>query len=140
MIGFTYNSKHSYNDYGIIAKSVNRPLLPNLIKKEVITSGKSGSWDFNSNQYENRIITVDISNIETSIENLRINARNLASWLSQTSYKQLIFDDEPTKYYLAKVYSAVDFENIKRLGKGKITFECQPFAISTVAKSQTIIV
>jgi len=138
MIGFTYNSKHSYNDYGIIAKSVNRPILPNLIKKELIVSGKSGSWDFNSNQYENRIITVDISDIETTIANLRINARVLAAWLSQTEYKQLIFDDEPLKYYLAKVYSAVDFENIKRLGKGKLIFECQPFAISTVAESQTI--
>jgi predicted phage tail component-like protein len=139
MIGFEYNGAHSYTDYNIIAKSVNRPILPALIKRELTIPGKHGTYDFGDNTYENKIITVSIHYVGTSFNGLRLHARDIAAWLSQTVYKVLIFDDEPDKYYLAKIYNSVGLENFLRLGKASLQFECLPFAHYQVTSGEDII-
>ena len=139
MIGFEYNSLHSYNGFNIIAKSVNRPLLPALNKREIAIPGKQGTYDFSENTYANRIISVLIQYVGSSFNDLRLRARDIAAWLSQTSYKELIFDDEPDKYYLAKIYGDVGLENFFRLGKATINFECQPFALYQVSSGEDIV-
>jgi len=128
MIGFTYNSLHSYDDYNIVAKSVNRPILPALRKRELIIPGRHGTYDFGGNTYDNRLVSVLLQYIGSTFFDLRSRARDIAAWLSQTSYKELSFDDEPDKYYLAKVYDQVELETFLRSGKATINFECQPFA------------
>jgi predicted phage tail component-like protein len=138
MMSFTYNSLNSLTDFSLVAKSVNRPILPSLRKNEISIAGKHGTWDFGSNVYDNRIVTVEIQYIGTSVVELRSRARDIAYWLSSTSYKQLIFDDEADKYYLAKIYESVDFESLWITGKAQIKFECQPMALSTTLMDVTI--
>jgi predicted phage tail component-like protein len=131
MIYFTYNDIES-NDYDIVAKSIDRALLPRLRKREISIPGKHGTYDFGSNRYDNRIITVEIKFIGSTFNNLRLNARDIAEWLSSESYKELVFSDEPLKYYLAKIYNESALQNLLRLGSATLMFECQPHALSTI--------
>ena len=128
MIQLKYNNKNSYDDYGFIVKSVDRPILPTLRKREIVIPGRHGTWDFEGNTYENRIISVEFKYRGTTFNDLRLQARDIAQWLSQTIYKELIFSDEPDKYYLAKIYDSIGLQNILRAGQGSIRFECKPFA------------
>lgn len=138
MITVLYNSLDSYADFRIIVKSVDRPILPALVRREISVPGKHGTYDFGENSYENRIIIVEIKYIGTSFNELRLRARNIAAWLSQTTYKELIFSDEPDKFYLAKIYDPVSLENFFRLGKATVQFECRPFAMSVVTSAEDV--
>lgn len=131
MIGVEYNGSHSYDDFNIEFVSIQRPILPALNKREVTIPGKHGTYDFGGNTYGTKIIMAVMQYIGTSFEDLRLEVRNIAAWLSQTSYKKLIFDDEPSVYYLAKVYGGVDMDSLLFYGKSSIQFECQPFALYT---------
>ena len=138
MITVGYNALDSYADFQIIAKSIDRPILPALRKREMTIPGKHGTYSFGGNTFANRIISVAIQYVGTSFNDLRLRARDIAAWLSQTSYKELIFSDEPDKYYLAKIYDPVGLENFFRLGKATIKFECQPFALYVVTSAEDI--
>ena len=138
MIGFEYNGTHSYDVYGIYTKSSNRPILPALRKREIMISGKHGTYDFGGNTYDNRIVSVDIAYIRDTLNEFRLHARDIAAWLSQTSYKELIFDDEPDKYYLAKIYNDIGLETLYTLGEATIQFECQPFALYVVTSAEDV--
>jgi len=138
MITLEYNALDSYGDFQIIAKSVDRPILPTLRKRELTIPGRHGVYDFGDNTYDNRIIPVSIKYVGTTFNDLRLRARDIAAWLSQTSYKELIFSDEPDKYYLAKIYDPVGLETFFRLGKAIVKFECQPHALYVVTSGEDI--
>ena len=128
MIGFTYGGISS-RAYSIVAKSINRPILPVLRKRELAIPGRHGVYDFADNTFENRIIEVELRYVGTSFAELRTRARQIASWLSGFSgNKNLVFSDETDKYYIAKIYSEIGLQNFFKLGEATITFECQPFA------------
>lgn len=134
MIGFTYNSVHS-STYDIVAKTVDRPILPTLRQRELIVPGKHGTYDFNDNTFENRIIQVELRYIGTSFEELRTRTRQIASWLNAyDGKKNLVFDDEPDKWYVAKIYSSVGLANLFKLGETTIQFECEPFAYALLGE------
>ena len=128
MIGFTYNAIHS-NSFNIIAKSVNRPLLPVLRKRELTIPGKHGVYQFGDETFEKRTIEIEMKYIGTSFEELRTRARSIAVWLNGfNGSQQLIFDDEPDKYYSAKIYSEIGLSNLFKTGEARIILECDPFA------------
>lgn len=134
MIGFTFNNIHS-STYGIVAKSINRPLLPVLRSRQLVIPGKHGTYDFADNTYENRTIEVGLKYIGTSFEELRTRARQIAYWLSGVNgNKNLVFDDEPDKYYAGKIYSDVGLQNLFRIGECTIQIECEPFAYADLAE------
>ncbi len=137
-LGFSFNGIAA-STYSIIAKSANRPLLPALRSRELVIPGKDGSYNFGGSKYENRFVEVDIKFIGTSYTELRSRIRSIASWLSSTGdYQELIFDDEPDKYYKAKLYSEVGLQNFFRVGEATLLFQCEPFAYAVTASSQTV--
>jgi len=132
MITFSYNNISS-RTYNIVAKSVNRPMLPVLRKRELVIPGRHGAYDFSDNTFDKRFIEVELRYVGTSISELRTRARTIAYWLSGYSgTKNLVFSDEPDKWYVAKIYSEVDLQNFFRLGEATVLFECQPFAYATL--------
>lgn len=138
MMGFTYNGKHSYNDFKVIAKSVDRPILPALNKKELAIPGRHGTYDFGENNYSNRLISVLLQYRGESMSAMRLMSRSIAAWLSSLTYERLIFDDEPDKYYLAKLYDTVGLESFVRVGVATVQFECQPFALYQVSSGENL--
>lgn len=137
MITFTYNSISS-NTYSIIAKSVNRPMLPVLRKRELVIPGRHGTYDFGDNTFDKRTIEVELRYVGTSFSELRTRARQISDWLSgYDGEKNLIFSDETDKYYVAKIYSEVGLSNLFTIGEATVQFECQPFAYAVTESSTT---
>lgn len=132
MIYFTYNGISS-STYGIVAKSVNRPILPVLRSRELVIPGRHGVYDFADNAFEKRIIEVELKYIGTSFAELRTRARTIAYWLSGYSgNKNLVFSDETDKWYVAKIYSEIGLSNLFKIGECSVQFECEPFAYATL--------
>ena len=130
MIGaFRFNEIES-SSFNLVCKSVKRPLLPGVKVKRVDLPSASGVYDFDDNEYSFRPLTMRITYIGTSFEELRSRARNIAAWLSTSTWGKLIINDEPDKYYLAKVTEQIDLSSVYEAGEAEVTFDCQPFAYS----------
>lgn len=126
MIGFTFRGKHSYDDFGIVMRSKSRPVLPEKRKRQLDIPGRSGTYDFSGDDYENRVIVLECFIDCNAIPALRQHIRRVAAWLAESG--QLAFDDEPNKRYDARVYTAVSLEQAMTAGLFTLVFECQPFA------------
>ena len=137
MIGsFIYNNISS-EDFGLVTKSVSRPLLPAKKVNRVETPGASGAFDFGENEYAKgtgiyglKTITMRIQYIGSDLFELRSKAREIAAWLSLEYWTWLEINDEPNLSHLAKVSSDVALENLFEYGWADIKFDCQPFAYS----------
>lgn len=142
MYGITFNGKHSYNDYGLLIKSVNRPIAePKIIATDV--DAVDGSFDFSEvnqdgrTKYKDKVITVTFMQIE-SIASAQTRAREISRWLN-CGETQLIFDDEPGLFYLAKMNNRVDLETqVVALREFSVQFKCRPYAYSTVQSTEQI--
>lgn len=131
MISFEYKGIRG-SEYGIYCKTVKRSLLPAIRRREFEIFGKSGIIDIGNNDYAPKIMTVKLTYIGANLVDLRSKARLLASWLNSSTWGKLIFDDEPDKYYLARVKDGIDLSNILMAGEMTVEFECQPFACMAV--------
>jgi len=137
MIGsFSFNNVES-SVYDLVCKSVKRPLLPAVKVNRTEIPGTSGSHDTDSNEYSLRPITMKIAYIGTSFEELRSRARQIAAWLSTGYWVKLIINDEPDKYYLARVTNEIDLVALWGSGTADISFDCQPFAYSVTESVAT---
>lgn len=125
MLGFSFAGEHSSN-YGLVMKSRKRPILPKrrIVREEL--PNRHGSIDFEVDTFEDRIIEVDCSFVENSIQNIRQKARQLAGWLNKTG--DLIFDDEPNIKYIGKISNQIDLTTTARVGRFTLIFLCEPFA------------
>ena len=139
MITFTFNGQNSSTVFNLLTIDIIRPLVPNLRKNEMIIPGRHGTYDFENNTYDNRMIEVIVKYTGTSFANYRTQARTLAAWLGQTEYKQLIFSDETDKYYMARVYEVVGLKNLFALEEASIVFECQPYAYNVADDGYTFV-
>lgn len=130
MIGsFRFNNIES-SAFNLVCRSVKRPLLPSVKTKRIDIPGASGVYDFESNEYSMRTVQMSIAYIGTDYEELRSRARLIAQWLCVQNWSKLIIHDEDDKYYLAKVTSEIDLQNLWESGTAEISFDCQPFAYS----------
>jgi len=138
MIGsYTFNGVSS-ESFNLITKSIKRPLLPERKNNGVELDGISGIFDYpDSNEYKPRKIVMKSSYIGDSFEDLREKARFIAAWLSTKIWAPLIINDEPDRYYLAKVNDEIDLNSLLESGTFEVTFICQPFAFSVVESSYT---
>lgn len=101
-------------------------ILPERRRTEVEITGRDGVADFGIGGYATRIITFPVY-FEGDYAVLRQNREAIMAWLiTRKEPKKLILGSEPDRYYLAKVYAAIDFENTTSQEIGAIQFECNP--------------
>lgn len=137
MIGsYIFNGVNS-ESFELICKSIKRPLLPARKNKDLEVDGISGAYDFGDDDYELRKIIMQCVYKGDSFNELRSRARSIAAWLSTTTFVPLIINDEPDKYYLAKVNDELDLDSFLESGTVDVEFDCQPFAFSVVESSFT---
>jgi predicted phage tail component-like protein len=134
--GCTFKGKHSFKDFGLIMKSDDRSVLPATKIAQVDIPFLDGKIDLQKEPiYDNRIISVtfNYSFIEAkyprTLESIHQRKRQIANWLSGQS--QLIFDDEPGKFYNAKIFNAIGFEQEIDSASFSVGFESTPFALNT---------
>lgn len=86
--------------------------------------GRNGYLTYSDGTYRGISIPVEFF---FSSDNYIYNARQIKEWLSGEG--NLIFSDEPDKYFKATVYSSFNIEiALKKLGQFIVIFDCQPFA------------
>ena len=138
MIGsFSFNGIES-SEFDLVCRSVTRPLLPAAKVKRVELPGASGLYDWWGSEYATRNITMRIAYIGKDFFELRKRARDIAAWLGgPQTWTRLILNDEPDKYYLARVTSNLDLNTFFEIGSAEVVFDCQPFAYSITEETHT---
>lgn len=112
--------------FGLSCGTEIHSLLPEKRKYVQEIPGLDGVADFGISGYAARIITKPIYFTGPYAE-LRRNRENIIAWLyNDGTPKKLIFGNEPDRYYMAKVYAALEFENTSDRHIGDIQFECNP--------------
>jgi len=124
--GFSFNGRHC-SEFGLAVKSKNRQLLPTSNDIYVDIPGRHGSFHF-PGELQDRIIELECAFVGTSRENLREKARQIAAWLYTKERAILSFDDEPGRYYMAKLDGAIDPEQLSVLATFSLSFRCEPLA------------
>ena len=143
-IGFTYNGKHSIDDFGVYRTSdgnrCNYNLIPQLNDKTADVPGGHGQYYFNST-YKTRQFSISIA-----FDNLPEDKfHQMKQWLSGTEIHELSFDEREEVKYSAKVTGTPqlkficfddDRKNIYK-GEGTIQFTCY-FPFGYINRSQQI--
>lgn len=137
-IGFTYNGKHSFDDFGIYRTSdgnrYNDNLVPTMTDKTIDVPGGDGQIFFYTN-HKNKQFSISIA-----FDNLKEEQyQNMRKWLDGKGVYDLIFDEYPNKIYSAKVTGTPSLKTVcfeeeeERIykGEGNIQFTCYyPYAHS----------
>ncbi len=114
------------SEYGLTFGTETHAILPEKRKVVQEIVGRDGVIDYGIGGYGTLIITKPVY-FDGDYSFLRKNRMQIASWLStRNAPKQLKFGYEPDRYYLAKVYAAIDFENTNDRHIGNVQFECNP--------------
>lgn len=147
-MGFTYNDVHS-KAMGVSARLTSWQVCGNLRNFTTTVPGKYGVTDFGSD-FDYREIAVSCNifpqkNFTALVQKLDA----ISAWLDPTSLHQLIFDDVPDRYFMARLNAAVDCERlIRAAGSFELKFFCpdpfgyaledETFSITTAGTPQTV--
>lgn len=99
---FSFNGQQDI-DMGIFCLPYSRVFHPAERVIQTAIAGKSGTYDYTDNTYDNGMITVSCVYIGSRTET---DLRTTAAWL--TGDGQLVFDSEPDKAYRASVIQGFD--------------------------------
>lgn len=142
MNGLSFNGIHC-SEYGLVMRSKNRPILPEpkIVAEDI--PHRDGELDYSAVNPDGRIkykpVTFDIefSFAEKNMANVRAKAHQIALWLS-CGEAQLCFDDDPCKYWMAKVVNKLDLANeMISLRTFTAQFRCFPYAFNNNETSIT---
>lgn len=140
-MGFTYNDTASA-DMGIRARLTSWQVCGALRNSTATIPGKYGVADFGAD-FDYREITVNCSippkrNFAALVSVLD----NIAQWLDPSDgLKQLVFDDVPDRYFMARLYEKVDCERllVRSAGSFDLKFFCpDPFGYAVEDEEYTI--
>lgn len=134
-MGFTYNDTTSASK-GLKAHLTSWQVCGGLRNYTAAIPGKSGVADFGAD-FDYREINVSCSILpKKSFASLVTVLDDIALWLDPTAgLKQLIFDDVPDRYFMARLYERVDCERllVRSAGSFDLKFFCpDPFAYAVV--------
>ncbi|MFV0440498.1 MAG: distal tail protein Dit [Lachnospirales bacterium] len=130
MTGFTFNGYHSYRDFDLLVRYDNRGVLPSRkVVSYDLAQGNYGNYYYDTNSFDNRIITLSLYLVCNNMEELRDKIRNISAWLSSSS-SNIIFDDEPDKQYIGFVKDQIEFKEGFNYGICEVEFVCQPLILS----------
>lgn len=112
--------------FDITCDTERHSILPAKRKYTQEIPGLDGVIDFGIAGHDVRIITLPIY-FDGDYAELRANRENIIAWLyNDGTAKKLVFGNAPDRYYLAKIYDAIDFENVNDRHICDIQFECNP--------------
>lgn len=146
MYGFTFNGKHTFDDFGITIaeKDVG---YPEKKKIKVAVPFSNIEYDFSEiygeQTYTERSIIFVLNVLDKHLLNdtVRINVieTSLTNWLMNSNGKQKLYDDSmPNYYYLAEVEGGLNFEELHNYGTLTVEFTAYPFMIAELAEGDDL--
>ena len=119
-----------------VITAVNRPLGGNVRTEFVEVPGRAGAWAFDEEPGE-MTITVDIDVLVDDIADRRAAIATLRGWAQTPAGRsELIFDDEPDRYWSVKFSTAPPMVDDEYVGQTTLTFSAEPYALATTASTQ----
>lgn len=129
------NNKKSYEDFGLYLKSFKvYPPEPNIVQIQIPFS--NGAMDFSTIgsmgevTYKKRKIEIEFQLPKLNQEQLSTRYSQILEWLytggNVNGEQKLIYTNDSSNYYLAKIESAGDLDNFLRFGILKLEFMVQP--------------
>ncbi|NNV07493.1 phage tail family protein [Geobacillus sp. MMMUD3] len=125
--GFSFNGKHT-REMSILVTDLKIPLVSNMKDTYESVPGRDGSILF-PGWLDDKRMECTLGIRCTRSERIA-KLREVARWLYTKERKQLIFDDSPDVYYMAKVLGQVDVEHLQGISLVKVAFQAEPFAYS----------
>lgn len=140
-MGFTYNDTASA-DMGLKARLTSWQVCGGLRNYTASIPGKSGVADFGAD-FDYREINVSCSIApKRNFTSLVSLLDDISLWLDPTDgLKQLVFDDVPDRYFMARLHEKVDCERllVRSAGSFDLKFFCpDPFAYAVEDEEFTI--
>lgn len=140
-MGFTYNDTVSA-DMGLKARLTSWQVCGGLRNYTASIPGKSGVADFGAD-FGYREINVSCSiTPKRNFKSLVAVLDDISLWLDPTDgLKQLVFDDVPDRYFMARLYEKVDCERllVRSAGSFDLKFFCpDPFAYAVEDEEFTV--
>ncbi|PGZ29503.1 hypothetical protein COE50_22070 [Bacillus anthracis] len=112
-------------------------ILPSIEVNTLKVTGRAGVLDYGMEIGERRI-NVDITIVTPKPNEVIKYTTILAEWLFHKELQKLILDDEPDKFYMARIEGDTNIEELLNTGTGTLTFFCpSPFKESTTVKAAT---
>lgn len=133
--GFIYKNKRA-SDFGAVAKTKSRPVLPEMKSTLYNTLLDDGAYDFSAANeygrafYNDRFFETELTVTADSLRELEKKVSKIAVWLQGSG--ELIFDDLPNSVWHARVMSELGFMPELHGKKTVMTvvFRVEPFAES----------
>lgn len=123
---------------GLICERVTRRLVgtDRSVTREV--AGMEGAWRF-PDKRGLRTITLDMAVVADSFPYVRRETlREVANWVDNPDYVQLIISDEPGVYNKAFLANEPDIEEWRELGTFQLEFMAQPYSFSIDTTEETL--
>ena len=134
-MGFIFNERHS-SEFEIAMKNKNRQMLPPAKENYIEIPDRHGSLYF-PGVLQDRVIEIECAFMGNSLQNVRGKAREVGAWLYTSDRVIFSFDDETDKYYLGKLDSTIDPDQLFILNTFSLRFRCDPFAYSVTETTWT---
>lgn len=134
MSGFSFRGVHS-STFGIYTKDQGKILLPPRREGKLTIPGRSGYYDDVGAVYDERVESVLCSFVRPEGKTVPQVCREVAYWLSGSG--RLIFDNEPDKYYIARITGAPPMAQHLKYGEFTLTWSYNPpFAMGETITQQ----
>lgn len=126
--GFLFKGLDIYELYGIKVESVGDVLHPKARERKLEIPGRSGAYEFDYDDYDERTLTLTCS---SSRELSNAERRELGYLLSKRG--EITLPREPDKYYIGRLYDPRQTEEIgQTIRKYELAFTCDPFLYGEV--------
>jgi predicted phage tail component-like protein len=128
--GFTLKGQHC-SELGIAMETKTLPVLANPDDSYIQAPGRDGSYLF-ARELSDSTITIVCGLLTSDTTELMTIKRQIAAWVYSKETIQLVFDDEPDKFYLVKYNGTILLDQSKssRLGTFTLVFRSDPVAYS----------
>lgn len=123
---------------GLICSQVSRPLRGEIRDDIVQVPGREGFWLFEELPGQ-RVIVVELSIVADDFEARREAVIATADWLDQAGLQELIIDDEPDRFHLARLRQAPDPDEWLNAAAFEVEFVCQPYSYATVISEENLV-
>ena len=123
---FSYGDIDS-SEFGITCDRETHFILPEQRQYTQEVPGMDGVIDYEIGGYGVRVMPVDLY-FDGDFADLRANREQIIAWISNAKgkAKKLIFGDDPTRYYMAKCLSALNFTVTSDRKIGTVQFTSNP--------------
>lgn len=123
--GIRFNNRHS-KEFHLAILSSKRPLLPETKDEYIDIPEGNGSILIPDSSAKDVTVSVEFLLATPTGGNVYVIAREIGTWLWTNTRTNLVFDDDPTYIYQAKVTGEIILEKIIEFGQFTVEFRCKP--------------